>query len=104
MTHLTYEQKREAIIAHAKANPGTELVPVNTETVAIEAFGLPSAEALQKMRSRNAQLGLPVPPGLTQVPGLGWRYPSLMEARLWALEYYHQRATDVASEESEVAV
>lgn len=91
---MEIEQQKEAIRVHAHANPGTEMVPITTKEAA-KVLGLPSDRALQNLRSRNAKQGLPVPPGLTFVPGLGHRYGSELELRLWAVDYHHTRLVDV---------
>jgi hypothetical protein len=86
--------------AYAAANADEMLRPITTAEAA-EALGFDTAEALQKMRSRNKQQGLPVPPGFAFVPGLGWRYPSKLELLLWAREYYESRRRDPGAEGGE---
>jgi len=87
--------------AYAAANPGEMLRPITTaEAAGPEVLNLGTPEALQKMRSRNKKLGLPVPPGFAFVPGLGWRYRSKLELLLWAHEYYESRRRDPGAERS----
>ncbi|MGM0743213.1 MAG: hypothetical protein ACQEVT_16735 [Pseudomonadota bacterium] len=91
---MNLQQKKDLIRAHAEAHPDTEMVPITTKQAA-KVLGLPSDRALQNLRSRNKKEGLPVPPGLTFVPGLGYRYGSALELRLWAVAYHHSRLVDV---------
>jgi len=83
--------------ARAAESPDEWFRPITTKEAA-QAIGLPSAEALQKLRHRNKQKGLPVPPGFTHVPGLGDRYPSKLAVVLWACEYFESRRRDPGSE------
>lgn len=83
--------------AYAAANADEMLRPITTAEAA-EALGLATPEALQKMRSRNKLKGLPVPPGLCFVPGLGWRYRSKLDLLIWASEYHENCRRDPGME------
>jgi len=83
--------------AYAAAHPHEMLRSITTAEAA-KALGFDTKEALQKMRSRNKEKGLPVPPGFAFVPGLGHRYPSKLSVLLWAHDYYESRRRDPGSE------
>jgi len=88
--------------AAAAANPEEWLRPITTEQAA-EALGLPSKNALQKIRARAKQIGDPTaaPPGLAFVIGLGWRYRSKLDVLIWAHEQHERAELDPSAMEAE---